>query len=164
MSPTVDIAFTLNGRPATAAVPIHMSALSMLREIFDLTGAKLACGEGECGACTILMDDKSVNACLLFAVDCAGRDLLTIEGLQSDAGLDPVQQAFVDLGAVQCGYCTPGMIMQAKFLLAENPAPDALAIQRGLEGNICRCTGYIKIVDAVAAAATATDGQEQAHG
>ncbi len=153
MSPKFDIAFTLNGRAANAAVPAKMSALSMLREIFDLTGAKLACGEGECGACTILLDGKSVNACLLFALDCAGRELVTIEGLQTEAGMDPAQQAFVDAGAVQCGYCTPGMIMQTKFLLAGNPAPDEAAIRRGLEGNVCRCTGYAKIIDAVGVAA-----------
>ncbi len=155
----IDLEFTLNGRQVGAAVPPAMSALTMLREIFDLTGAKLACGEGECGACTVLVDGKSVNACLLFAVDCAGRELVTIEGLQGEAGLDPVQQAFVDTGAVQCGYCTPGMILQTKFLLAENPSPSDQEIRRGLEGNVCRCTGYAKIIDAVAAA-----GKEQAHG
>ena len=153
MPPTAEIEFTLNGRPARAAVPIDMSALNMLREIFDLTGAKLACGEGECGACTIIVDGLSANACLLFAVDCDGREVATVEGLRTDDGMDPVQQAFVDVGAVQCGYCTPGMIMQAKHILARHPDPDEDTIRRGLEGNLCRCTGYSKIIEAVRAAA-----------
>lgn len=153
MPPTVEIEFTLNGRPARAAVPIDMSALAMLREIFDLTGAKLACGEGECGACTIIVDGLSANACLLFAVDCDGREVGTVEGLQTDDGIDPVQQAFVDAGAVQCGYCTPGMVMQAKHILARHPDPDEDTIRRGLEGNVCRCTGYTKIIEAIEAAA-----------
>ena len=153
MPPAIDIAFTLNGRAARAAVPPAMSALAMLRETFDLTGAKLACGEGECGACTILVDGVSVNACLLFAVECDGRALVTIEGLQTDANLDRLQLAFVEHGAIQCGFCTPGMIMQAAYLLSRDPDPSEDAIRRGLEGNLCRCTGYRKIVDAVAAAA-----------
>ncbi len=159
MSPKADIEFTLNGRPARLAVPVEISTLAMLREDFDLGGAKLACGEGECGACTILVDGLSVCACIMFAVDCDGRELKTIEGLQTDAGLDPMQQAFVDHGAVQCGYCTPGMIMQAKHILARHPEPSEAAIRRGLEGNVCRCTGYRKIVDAVAAAAASTTGE-----
>ena len=130
--------------------------LAMLRDAFDLTGAKLACGEGECGACTVLVDGISVNACLMFAVDCDGRDVVTVEGLQSEAGMDPVQRAFVDTGAVQCGYCTPGMIVQAKYLIHTGAAPDDDAIRRGLEGNVCRCTGYSKIIEAVQAAAKET--------
>ena len=159
MSPKADIEFTLNGRPTRLAVPVEISTLAMLREDFDLGGAKLACGEGECGACTILVDGLSVCSCIMFAVDCDGRDLETIEGLQTEAGLDPMQQAFVDHGAVQCGYCTPGMIMQAKHILARHPEPSEAAIRRGLEGNVCRCTGYRKIVDAVAAAARDAPGQ-----
>ncbi len=153
MSPKAEITFTLNGRAERAEVPVGMSALAMLREIFDLTGAKLACGEGECGACTILVDDLSVNACIMFAVDCDGREVITVEGLQRDGRLDPVQLAFVNHGAVQCGFCIPGMIMQAKQILARDPKPSEQAIRRGLEGNICRCTGYRKIIDAVQAAA-----------
>jgi carbon-monoxide dehydrogenase small subunit len=153
MPPTIEVAFTLNGRPVRATVPVAMSALEMLRDVFDLKGAKLACGEGECGACTVLVDGTSVNSCLMFAADCGGRELLTVEGLESEAGLDPVQKAFVAHGAVQCGFCTPGMVLQTKHLLARNPAPDEQAIKRGLEGNVCRCTGYTKIVDAVRAAA-----------
>ncbi len=153
MSLTVEIAFTLNGRPARAEVPPAMSALTMVRDVLGMTGTKYACGEGECGACTILVDGLSVDACLLFAVDCAGRELITIEGLRSDRGLDPVQQAFVDEGAIQCGFCMPGMIVQAKYLLSRHAQPTEEQIRRGLEGNLCRCTGYRKVIDAVAAAA-----------
>ncbi len=158
MSPKADIEFTLNGRTIRLAVSVEISTLAMLREALDLGGAKLACGEGECGACTILVDGLSVCACIMFAVDCDGRELLTIEGLQTDAGLDPVQRAFVDHGAIQCGYCTPGMIMQAKHILARHPKPSEAAIRRGLEGNVCRCTGYRKIVEAIAAAAPGARG------
>lgn len=153
MSLKCEIAFTLNGRPARVEVPPEMSALSMLREVLGLTGSKYACGEGECGACTILLDGLSVTACLLFAVDCADRELVTIEGLRSDAELDPVQRAFVDQGAIQCGFCMPGMIVQAKYLLSRHAQPTEEQIRRGLEGNLCRCTGYRKVIDAVAAAA-----------
>ncbi len=153
MSLTVEIAFTVNGRPARAQVPPAMSALAMLREVLGMTGTKYACGEGECGACTVLVDGVSIDACLMFAADCAGRDIVTIEGLESDAGLDPVQRAFVELGAIQCGFCMPGMIVQAKYLLSRSPRPTEDEIRRGLEGNVCRCTGYAKVIDAIVAAA-----------
>ena len=153
MSLETDIRFTLNGRPARVTVPAHISALEMLRERLDLTGTKLACGEGECGACTILVDGLSIDSCLMFAVDCDGREVVTIEGLQSDAGLDPVQRAFVEYGAIQCGFCMPGMIVQAKYLLEHHAELDEETIKRGLEGNVCRCTGYRKVIDAIAAAA-----------
>ncbi len=146
----VRIEFNLNGRSTSVSVPPHMSALTMLREKLDLTGAKLACGEGECGACTILVDDLTVNACLMFAVDCDGRKVETIEGLRDGEELDPMQRAFVEHGAIQCGYCMPGMIMQAKYLVRKNPGISRAEIKRNLEGNICRCTGYRKVVDAVA--------------
>ncbi len=149
MSLKVEINFTLNGRPARADVAANASALGMLRDTFDLAGAKLACGEGECGACTVLVDGMSVNSCLMPAVDCAGRTIETVEGLTSADGLDPVQDAFIEYGAVQCGYCTPGMVMQAKYLLSRNPHPTDAEIERGIEGNVCRCTGYRKIIDAV---------------
>ena len=153
MPSTTEIEFTLNGLKTRVSVPVSSSALTMLREALDLKGAKLACGEGECGACTIIVNGMSVNSCLMFAADCDGREVTTIEGLQDDSGLDPVQQAFVDLGSVQCGFCTPGMIMQARNILDRHPNPDEETIRRGLEGNICRCTGYSKIIDAVKAAA-----------
>ncbi len=146
----ISIDFTLNGRATKVTVPPDMSALTMLREKLDLTGAKLACGEGECGACTILVDDVTVNSCLMFAVDCDGRKIETIEGLRDGDKLDPVQRAFVEHGAIQCGYCMPGMIMQAKYLLRKYPGASREEIERNLEGNICRCTGYSKVIDAVA--------------
>jgi len=149
MSQTVNINLNVNGEDRRVTVTPGMSALNMLREMLDLTGAKLACGEGECGACTISIDGLSVNSCLMFAVELEGRRVTTIEGLQTAQGLDPVQQAFVDHGAIQCGYCTPGMIMQTKHLLAGNPNPTDEEIRRGLEGNVCRCTGYTKIFAAV---------------
>ena len=152
MPSNTEIEFTLNGRPTQVSVSVSSSALTMLRETFDLTGTKLACGEGECGACTIIVDGMSVNSCIMFAADCDGREITTIEGLQDDLGLDPVQRAFADLGSVQCGFCTPGMIMQARNFLDRNPNPNTEAIRRGLEGNICRCTGYSKIIEAVQSA------------
>ncbi|HOL36962.1 MAG TPA: (2Fe-2S)-binding protein [Rubrivivax sp.] len=148
-----EIRFQLNGREVRLDVPVTMKTLQMLRERLDLTGTKYACGEGECGACTIQVDGQTVNSCLMYAVDCDGRELVTIEGLRTPAGLHPLQQAFVDHGAVQCGYCTPGMIMQAHGLLQKNPALTREEACRGLEGNLCRCTGYTKILDAVQAVA-----------
>jgi carbon-monoxide dehydrogenase small subunit len=150
MSLKHDIEFTLNGVKERATVRVDMSALDMLREVIGLTGTKYGCGEGECGACTILVDGLSLNSCLLFAVDCHGRDVVTIEGLAADAKADALRAAFTEHGAVQCGYCSPGMVMQASHLLATHPDADAQAIKRGIEGNLCRCTGYKKIVDAIA--------------
>ncbi len=151
MSPTNEISFTLNGVQRRAAVGLEMSALQMLRDVIGLTGTKYGCGEGECGACTISLDGRPVNACLLFALDCDGRELTTIEGLAGDARAQALAQSFVDHGAVQCGFCTPGMMVQATHLLATTPHPDAAAAGRAIEGNLCRCTGYRKIVDAIVA-------------
>jgi carbon-monoxide dehydrogenase small subunit len=152
MSLSVEIDFRLNGVPRRVAVSPAMSALTMLREVLGLTGTKLGCGEGECGACTILVDGASVNACLMFAVDCDGRMVTTIEGLAADPRAARLRAAFVEHGAVQCGFCTPGMVVQAAHLLERVAHPDETAIRRALEGNLCRCTGYKKIVEAVAAA------------
>ena len=127
-----------------------MNTLAMLRDVLDLTGTKYACGEGECGACTIRLDGKTINSCLMHAVDCDGRKIVTIEGLQSKDALHPMQQAFVDHGAIQCGFCMPGMIMQADYLVEDNPDLNRDQMRRGLEGNVCRCTGYTKVFDAVA--------------
>ena len=161
MSLTHEIHFTLNSVQRRAAVEVGMSALTMLREVVGLTGTKYGCGEGECGACTILVDGASVNACLLFAVDCDGRALTTIEGLANDRRGQALRDAFVAHGAVQCGFCTPGMVMQAMQLLIRQTSPDAATVQRALEGNLCRCTGYQKIVDAIVAAGQALAAEER---
>jgi len=155
MSPAIDIAFNLNGRTVQTRVAPAMTTLEMLRENFGLTGAKLACGEGECGACTVRIDGRTINSCLMFAADCDGREVQTIEGLASVGSLEVVQQAFVDFGAIQCGYCMPGMIMQARYIVDRHAGSGGELtrddIARGLEGNVCRCSGYTKVVDAVAA-------------
>ncbi len=153
ISVETEIRFKLNGRETCLKVPVAMKALAMLRDVLGLTGTKYACGEGECGACTIKVDGKTVNSCLMYAVDCDGREVVTIEGLRTPEGLHPVQQAFVDHGAVQCGFCMPGMIMQAHYLLENNPELAREEARRGLEGNLCRCTGYTKVLDAVEAVA-----------
>jgi len=157
----VPIEFTLNGRATSVTVPPDMSVLTMLREKLDLMGAKLACGEGECGACTVLVDDDTINSCLMFAVDCNGRTIETIEGLRDGEELDPMQRAFVEHGAIQCGFCMPGMIMQAKYLVRKNPGVSREEIRRNLEGNICRCTGYSKVIDAVAEVAEVADSAKK---
>jgi aerobic carbon-monoxide dehydrogenase small subunit len=151
MSVETEIRFKLNGREVCLKVPVTMKTLAMLRDKLGMTGTKYACGDGECGACTIKLDGKTVNSCLMYAVDCDGRELVTIEGLRTPEGLNPVQQAFVDHGAVQCGFCMPGMIMQADYLVENNPSLTREEAQRGLEGNLCRCTGYTKVLDAVQA-------------
>ena len=152
MSLKVDISFKLNGVARSATVPVEMSALEMLRDVLGFTGTKYGCGEGECGACTILVDGASLNSCLLFAVDCNGRDVVTIEGLDAEPKAEAVKKGFVDKWAVQCGFCTPGMVVQATHLLNRNPDATDAQIRRGIEGNLCRCTGYVKIVEAIAAA------------
>jgi carbon-monoxide dehydrogenase small subunit len=149
MSLKREISFVLNGVRTRATVPVVMSTLAMLRDVVGLTGTKYACGEGECGACTIVVDGVSTCACLMFAVDCEERTLTTIEGLARDPLGERLEQAFVEFGAVQCGFCTPGMIVQAKHWLEVHPHPTRAEIQRGIEGNLCRCTGYVKIIDAI---------------
>ncbi len=155
MSLKHDIEFTLNRVKRRATVRVDMSALAMLREVIGLTGTKYGCGEGECGACTILVDGLSLNSCLMFAVDCQGRNVVTIEGLAADPKADALRAAFTEHGAVQCGYCTPGMVMQASHLLHTRPDVNDQAIKRGIEGNLRRCTGYKKIVDAIASVSSA---------
>ena len=155
MSLRHEIRFTINGAPKQLSVPVTMSALTMIREELGLIGTKYGCGEGECGACTILVDGVSLNACLMFAVDCDGRELTTVEEVASTPAGEKLRDAFVARGAVQCGFCTPGMMVQAKHLLDCNPHPSRETIKRGIEGNLCRCTGYVKIVDAIEAAAGA---------
>jgi aerobic-type carbon monoxide dehydrogenase small subunit (CoxS/CutS family) len=151
----VGIRLQVNGEPQELEVDVAASLLDLLRDHLGLTGTKRGCDQGECGACTVLLDGEPVNSCMLLAVDAAGRSVLTIEGLAGD-GLHPIQQAFVDSGAVQCGFCTPGMILSAKAFLDRRPGsatpPDAAEVRLALSGNLCRCTGYQKIIDAVLAA------------
>jgi carbon-monoxide dehydrogenase small subunit len=154
MGETMHIEFVCNGKKTAVEARPDMRALDLLRDLLGLTGTKEGCGRGECGACTILLDGEPVNACLLYAAKLQGRTVLTIEGVaRADGGLDPVQEAFLDEGAVQCGFCTPGMVLSTKALLAKNPKPDVPAIEEALSGNFCRCTGYGKIVKAVSRAA-----------
>jgi carbon-monoxide dehydrogenase small subunit len=146
------VRITINGLLREVAVPANRTLLDLLREDLDLTGTKHGCGEGDCGACTVLLDGEPVNACLVLAAEAEGREVTTIEGLASGALLHPVQQAFVDAGAVQCGYCTPGMVLVAAALVARNPSPTESDVRHAISGNFCRCTGYQKIVEAVLAA------------
>jgi len=144
----------VNGEAVSVRARGEWSLLRVLREELGLVGAKEGCGAGECGACTVLVDGKAVNACLFPALEAEGRSVLTIEGLAVPGGrLHPIQQAFVEHGAIQCGFCTPGMVLSAKALLDRSPDPDDAAIKTALAGNICRCTGYTQILEAVRAAA-----------
>ena len=155
------IRFVLNGQEVGAEVAPHHSLLTLLREQFDLYGAKEGCGVGECGACTVIVDGLAVNACLLPALEVDGARVETVEGLAApDGTLHPIQQAFVELGAIQCGFCSPGMVMSAKALLDHNPSPGEDEIRTAIEGNLCRCTGYHQIVEAVKAAARNLQGTE----
>jgi len=147
------ITFTLNGRTAECDIEPDVRLIDLLRETFHLTGTKEGCGEGECGACTILVDGRAVNSCLLLAPQVDGCDVLTIEGLADGDRLHPLQDAFVEAGAVQCGFCTPGFLMSAYALLRHRPDPTDDEIRTAFEGNLCRCTGYEQIVAAVRAAA-----------
>jgi carbon-monoxide dehydrogenase small subunit len=145
--------FIINGRSYEVLIEPHMLLVDVLREKIGLTGTKYACGTWDCGACTVLVDRKPVLSCLTLAVTARDKSILTIEGVAEGTTLHPIQQAFVDSGAVQCGFCTPGMVLSAKALLEENPNPTWDEIKEGLAGNLCRCTGYIKIVEAVEVAA-----------
>jgi carbon-monoxide dehydrogenase small subunit len=143
------INFVLNGEDIEHAIDAHRTLLDMIREDFDLTGAKEGCGAGECGACTVIVNNRAVNACLVLAVEADGCEITTIEGLAVDGVLDPLQVSFIENAALQCGYCTPGMIMTAKVLLNDNPNPTVEEIKEGISGNLCRCTGYKKIIEAI---------------
>jgi aerobic carbon-monoxide dehydrogenase small subunit len=144
-----DISLTVNGEFHRLGVPDNRTLLQAIRDDLGLTGTKEGCGIGECGACMVLVDGQPVNSCLVLAVEMNGREITTVEGLTRDGVLDPLQQAFIDEGAVQCGFCTPGMLMSAKGLLNRNPAPTEEEIRRAIEGNLCRCTGYEPIVRAI---------------
>ena len=147
------IQLTVNGERHAVAVAPAWTLVDALRNALGLTGTKESCGTGDCGACTILANGEPICACLMLAVDAEELDLVTIEGLARDGQLDPLQATFVERGAVQCGFCTPGMILAARALLNENPRPSEAEVREALGGNLCRCTGYAKIVDAVLAAA-----------
>ena len=148
------VRLSVNGAPHQIDVAPHHSLLDVIRDQLTLTGTKECCTEGECGACTVLLNGRAVNSCLVLAVECDGEAVTTIEGLASHGKLDPLQQAFVDTGAVQCGFCIPGMIVAARYLLSTNPKPSEGEIKDGLAGNLCRCAGYSRIIAAVALAAT----------
>lgn len=141
--------FILNGEACHTEIPEDATLLKVLRDILHLTGTKEGCGEGDCGACTVLVDGRSVNSCLFPAVQAEGCQVMTIEGVEAHPELARIQKAFVDYGAVQCGFCSPGMIMSTVALLQKNPKPTGEEIRRGLSGNICRCTGYQAMVDAI---------------
>ena len=153
---TRTINFTLNGRPVAADVMPHHNAVEMLQTQFALFGARESCGQGLCGCCTVLVDGKPVSGCLTLAVFLDGAEVVTVEHLAGPGKLDPVQQAFIDCGAFQCGYCTPGFVLMAKALIGQNPAPDDEQIRDYLSGNLCRCAAYPEIVNAVKMAARNT--------
>jgi aerobic-type carbon monoxide dehydrogenase small subunit (CoxS/CutS family) len=147
------ISFTLNQKSVTVEVNGTESLLTVLREYLDMTGTKFGCGLGECGACTVLIDKKAVRSCMVVAEDVAGKDIISIEGLSTNGTLHPIQKAFIAVDALQCGFCTPGMIMNAYGLLLRNPKPSRTEIINGMEENLCRCGSYNRIVDAIQTAA-----------
>jgi carbon-monoxide dehydrogenase small subunit len=148
------LSFVLNGEQVEAEAEEHWNLLYLLREVLELKGTKDGCGEGECGTCTVVIDGKAVNSCIFPVMEAEGKRVTTIEGLQAlDGSLHPLQKAFIEHGAVQCGYCSPGMIMSAYALLQEKAEPSDGEIKDGIEGNLCRCTGYVKIIEAIRSAA-----------
>ena len=154
------VAFRVNGEPVEAAFAPHKTLLEVLREDLRLTGTKHGCELGECGTCAVLVDERPVLSCLYLGVECEGRNVETVERMAGRQGLHPLQKAFADLGAAQCGYCTPGFLLTAKALLEEKPAPSREEIKEALAGNLCRCTGYIKIFEAVELAAAWMRGED----
>jgi len=165
MADRVFIEVTVNGRVRSVDVPAHHTLLEVLREEMGLTGTKECCLVGECGACTVLVDGMSVDACLMLAVEADGSTITTVEGLATDAGLSPLQQAFLETGAAQCGFCIPGQLVSAQALLATVPHPTRAQVEEGLAGNLCRCAGYEQIIEAVLAAAeTDTRGRTASSG
>jgi carbon-monoxide dehydrogenase small subunit len=143
------INLTVNGGLEQVTVPSNMTLMRMLRETLALTGTKNGCSAGECGACTVLMNGEPVNSCMVLAVECDGAQIVTVEGLAHDNQLDPIQEAIIESGAVQCGFCTPGVLISSRGLLNRNPNPSEEQIREALVGNLCRCTGYTRIVEAV---------------
>ncbi|EOS62458.1 (2Fe-2S)-binding protein [Oscillibacter sp. 1-3] len=155
------VTFTLNGEPKEVITEDNTTLLDLLRDSLGLTGTKKGCEEGECGACTVMINDRPVNSCITLVRDVEGCSVVTIEGLEKNGVLTPLQQQFIDNWAFQCGYCTPGMIMSATALLNRNPHPTEREIREAIEGNLCRCTGYAKIIDAIQAAAAATNWEAE---
>ena len=147
----INVHLRVNEKDYALSLPARTTLLEALRDYLGLTGTKEGCGKGECGACTVLVNGSVVNSCLMLAAQAEDKEVLTIEGLSED-GMDPLQKAFIDEGAVQCGFCTPGMVISAKALLMENPDPSEEAIKEAISGNLCRCTGYLKIIRAIKAA------------
>ncbi len=147
------ITVTINNETDQVVVPSNMTLMQMLREKMALTGTKNGCSAGECGACTVLMNGEPVNSCMVLAVECDGTNIVTVEGLAGDKQLDPIQEAIVQAGGVQCGFCTPGILISSRALLDRNPNPAEEEIKEALVGNLCRCTGYVRIIDSVKAAA-----------
>ena len=160
-SNTISIRFTINGGKKQMDIPAGMTALELIRDRLELKGTKEGCGIGECGACTIMVDGRAVNACLMFAAQLDGREILTVESLARNGELHPIQEAFAEKHAVQCGFCTPGVMMSARALLSENPHPNRNEIIKTISGNLCRCTGYQSIVEAIEAAATKAGSVEK---
>ena len=159
MASTRTVRVTVNGASYEASTEMHRSLLSFLRDTLGLTGTKEACAEGECGACSVLLDGRLVASCLIFAVEADGKAITTVEGLGPNGVPHALQKAFVEYGAVQCGFCIPGMIVAAKYLLDRTPRPTEAEIRHAISGNLCRCTGYQKIVQAIGAAAAAMAGR-----
>jgi aerobic-type carbon monoxide dehydrogenase small subunit (CoxS/CutS family) len=153
-----DIVLNVNGIQYNINIETHRTLVEVLRDTLGLTGTKKSCNEGECGACTVLMDGKPVASCLVLAVAAQGKEITTIEGLSHGEELDPMQEAFVKHTAIQCGFCTPGMVMAAKAFLNENPRPTPAEARKAISGNLCRCTGYQQIVNAIIAAAETIRG------
>lgn len=149
----LDVRLTVNGEKYKLKVGSQERLLDTIRKQLKLTGTKEGCSVGECGACTVIVDDKAVNSCMVLTAQVDGSEIITVEGLESRSGLHPLQKAFVEKQAIQCGFCTPGMLMSALALLKENPEPSKEEIKTALEGNLCRCTGYQQIIEAVEAAA-----------
>ena len=154
------LTLSINGERRPVVFPTHHTLLEVLREECGLTGTKHGCELGECGTCTVLVDGRPVLSCLVLAAEMGGKEIATVEGLQEGNRLHPLQAAFADLGAAQCGYCTPGILMAARALLAENPSPTRTEIKAALAGNLCRCTGYLKILEAIEQAAAVLRGEE----
>ena len=147
------INLTINGELEQVDVPANMTLLELLRESLALTGTKNGCAAGECGACTVMINGEPVNSCLVLAVECAGAEIITVEGLARDSQLDAIQKAIIDAGGVQCGYCTPGILITSRALIDRNPHPSEADIREALVGNLCRCTGYVRIIEGIQEAA-----------